>query len=102
MIIVIDGHDLSGKSTILKHFKNYPIIKMPVTKEVNNQIELCSFIFNRTIVQFKKLIKTNTIFFDRWFLSSIVYGKFFYRQFDLNYINEVYDELKKCIVYLNI
>jgi len=73
-LIVIEGVDGVGKSSICKmlsHKLGYPVMKMPT---VTGDIEHFSNFYRRTIANINSVM-----ILDRFFPSSLVYGKFFNR-----------------------
>jgi thymidylate kinase len=102
-IIMIEGTDGSGKTTVcnlLSEKLNIPILKMPRMKKYfdKNITEEMSELFNRTIVQFNNF----SFILDRGYVSSLVYSKIYNREFDLNYIDVIEEQLKPQIFVLTV
>lgn len=92
--VLIDGADNTGKSTVvnlLSRTLNIPIIKMPNMTEYidKNQTEEFSKLFNETLIQFGEF----DFIMDRGFTSSIVYSRIFKREFPLDYIPKIEQQL---------
>lgn len=101
MILLIDGPDGTGKTTIcneLASLLKIPLVKMPNMKQYfeNGMTEEFSKFFNEILVQFK----TTDFILDRGYTSSLVYSKVFSRHFDMSYIDEIEAELKPQVFIL--
>lgn len=100
MFIVVEGPDLSGKSTLAKSLSkvnNFRLVKWPYTKHI---LEKCpdesGETFYRTLQQFKDL----DVVMDRGFISNFVYDKLLNRQYDNSYIYEVVKDLDPHFIVL--
>ena len=101
MIVVIEGPDLSGKSTMAEHLAEeigFKYIKWPYEKHI---LEKCpdesGETFYKTLLQFKDC----NMVLDRGFISNFVYCDFLNREYDNSYIHEVIKELKPLIIHLH-
>lgn len=102
MIVLIDGPDNVGKTTVINKLHEstgYPIIKMPNMKEYFEKglTEEFSKLFNETIVQFRKF----SFILDRGFTSSLVYSKVYNRSFDLSYLKDIQEQLNPVVIILH-
>lgn len=101
MILLIDGPDGTGKTTIcneLATLLKIPLVKMPNMKQYfeNGMTEEFSKFFNEILVQFK----TTDFILDRGFTSSLVYSNVYKRPFDLSYIDDIEKELQPKVFIL--
>jgi thymidylate kinase len=94
MLIIVDGVDLSGKSTLAKMIsdikcipvikKRLDILKLDKREKLNeNQIEVITRFFFDSIFP---LAKQYDFVLDRGLISSLVYSKFFNRDTDIDYV----------------
>jgi thymidylate kinase len=103
MHIFIEGPDGVGKSTVIKKLQqilDIPVIKMEKAHKgfTKGIIEDLSYVFNTTLIQFKKY----DFIVDRGFLTSIVYSNIYNREFDMDYIYRINNELKPLIILLTV
>lgn len=101
MIVLIDGPDGTGKTTVAKRISEtleIPYVKMPNMVEYfnKNSAEEFSKLFNETIVQFADC----SFVLDRGFTSSLVYSHVYKRDFDLSYIDKIHKELNPLVIIL--
>jgi len=101
MIIVVEGPDLSGKSTLANNLAislGYKLIKWPYSSKI---LEKCpdesGETFLKTIEQFKDV----DIVLDRGFISNIVYCDLYERNYDNSYIYELVKKLDVMFIQLN-
>lgn len=107
-MLIIEGCDLSGKSTIIKCLKNcdyfndwkvfnYFKIKEKFPDTWLQNIDLCAEIEYNSIIQLKQF----KLILDRFYISSIIYNKVFDRKYDVSYIDQKLFQ-KDLIVYVSI
>ena len=103
MILLIDGPDGTGKTTVcqmLSETLDIPVVKMPNMKEYFDagSTEEYSKFFNDILVQFKGC----SFIMDRGFTSSLVYSKIYQRPFDLSYIEQHEKDLGADVFILTV
>ncbi len=101
MLVVVEGPDLSGKSTLAQRLATHfdvRYVKWPYEKHI---LEKCpdesGETFYKTLLQFAN----EPMVMDRGFLSNFVYCDFLNRQYDNEYIHEIVKNLKPIILYLH-
>lgn len=110
MIVVFEGIDFSGKTTLIEeldkttdieichHLKPSTIFKDEL--EHHNLIDFKAHTEYQIINQLHKFIN-KTIVFDRFIISNIAYLKLYKRKYDISYLNsEHWEDLR--IIYVNI
>lgn len=111
MIIILEGHDLAGKSHIASLIKRFfihepVILKKPlnIIKRVapelleSSQIELFSEFFFTSLEPFLE-DQAPPVIVDRSLLSSLVFSKIYNRDYNLDYIKK-YLNLKNILIVL--
>lgn len=100
MIIIVEGPDLSGKSTLAKNLATelgYRYIKWPYSSKI---LEKCPDESGETFLNTIKQFKDIDMVLDRGFISNIVYVEAYDRDYDFTYIFNLVDELKPVFISL--
>jgi thymidylate kinase len=107
-MLIFEGVDFSGKSTIIKTLKtydyfsdwqifNYFKIKEKFPESWLENIDLCAEIEYNCLIQ----LKQSKMILDRFYISSIIYNKVFDRKYDVSYINQKLFQ-KDLVIYVSI
>ena len=100
MIIVVEGPDLSGKSTLAKNLATelgYKYIKWPYSSKI---LEKCPDESGETFLNTIKQFKDVDMVLDRGFISNIVYVEAYDRDYDFTYIYNLVEELNPIFISL--
>lgn len=104
MLIIFDGVDKSGKSTLAKKLSemlNIPYIKLnnisvKENEEIKDGISIATHSQLETVTQlYEKGVMKNAIL-DRFYPSEVVYSKLFNRNYDIQYIKQIERRFKQC------
>lgn len=100
MIIVVEGPDLSGKSTLAKNLAiklGCKLIKWPYNSKI---LEKCPDESGETFLNTIKQFKDVDMVIDRGFISNIVYVEAYDRDYDFTYIFNLVEELNPIFISL--
>ena len=102
-LIILEGLDKSGKSTIAKKLKLQPIFKMHNTSQMRKNDEVlnsCSEVYDRLLAQIaqKELCR---FVVNRGFVTGLVYSKIYNRKYPL-YVIPLLKSIKDNVVFIHL
>jgi len=107
MLIIIEGPDLVGKTTLalrLAEQFRIPIFKhhkISSKKEWKNTVDFIGHVTYDILKQID--FSKNNLIIDRFFVSNKVYNKFYYRPYDILYLKTLYEDFPTDnIIYIQL